>query len=195
MNNEKSNNPISIRSRKWIINALLKLMEEKPYHKISIKEITDTAELARKTFYRNFQSKEEVLYVYITELMKEAEKKFEALESLTPYSMSKAYFEFWHGHVHFLRLVHKNSLFIIILKHLEEYAPTIFEKFKADLMKDFDDVTFLKYYYEFHSAGIWHMLEKWIDSGIKETPEQLAQIYADITLKNPHLKANGNNGH
>ncbi|MYL70455.1 TetR family transcriptional regulator [Halobacillus litoralis] len=48
--NDKSMNPISLRSRKWIIEALLRLMEEKPYHKISVKEITETAELVRKTF-------------------------------------------------------------------------------------------------------------------------------------------------
>ncbi|MGG0550425.1 TetR/AcrR family transcriptional regulator [Priestia megaterium] len=187
MNNEKSNNPISIRSRKWIIDALLKLMEEKPYDKISIKEISDRAGLVRKTFYRNFESKEDVLYEYITELMTEAEKAFEALESLTPYSMSYAYFKFWHEHVDFLKLIYKNNLFIIILKHLEKYAPTVFEKFKAHVMKDFDE-TFLKYYNEFHSAGIWHMLEKWIASDTQETPKQLAQIYSDISLNNPHLK-------
>lgn len=187
MNNEKSNNPISIRSRKWIVQALLKLMEEKPYHKISIKEITDTAGLVRKTFYRNFQSKEEVLYEYLAELMAEAEKEFKALETWTPYSMANAYFRFWYEHVHFLRLIQKNNLFIILLKHLDEYAPTIFEKFNADSTKIFDE-SFLKYYTNFHSAGIWHMLEKWVDGGTKETPEQLAQIYADIALNNPHLK-------
>ncbi|MFD4704697.1 TetR/AcrR family transcriptional regulator [Gottfriedia sp. NPDC058432] len=188
MNNEKSNNPISIRSRQMIIQSLLKIMEEKPYQKISIKEITDAAGLVRKTFYRNFLSKEEVLYEYIGELMQEADKEFEALESLTPYSMSYQYFKFWYEHVHFLKLIHKNDLFIILLNQLQDYAPTVFVKFKADLMNNFDD-TFLTYYTEFHSAGIWHMLEKWIDSGTKETPEQLAKIYSDITLNNPHLKS------
>ncbi|PEL13344.1 TetR/AcrR family transcriptional regulator [Bacillus sp. AFS017336] len=187
MQNEKSNNPISIRSRQWIIQSLLKLMDEKPFQKIAIKEITDDAGLVRKTFYRNFQSKEEVLYEHISELMQEAEKKFESLESLLPYTMTLIYFEFWKEHVPFLNLLHKNDLFIILLKQLQEYAPTIFVKFKTDTMRNFDE-TFLKYYTEFHSAGIWHMLGKWVESGTKETPEQLARIYADISLNKPHLK-------
>ncbi|MBN9654069.1 TetR/AcrR family transcriptional regulator [Halobacillus sp. GSS1] len=185
--NDKRMNPISLRSRKWIIEALLRLMEEKPYHKISVKEITETAELVRKTFYRNFQTKEEVLQEYITGLMKEVEKEFEAMDALTPYGMAKLYFEFWQEHIEFLNLIQKNDLFIILLKQLDDYLPSLNERYKADLMEGFDE-TFLQYYTAFNSAGIWHMLEKWIRHGAVETPEEMAQIYSDITLNNPHVK-------
>ncbi|GGE32672.1 AcrR family transcriptional regulator [Pullulanibacillus camelliae] len=185
--NEKSHNPISLRSRRMISQALLQLMEEKPFHKISIKEITATAELVRKTFYRNFQTKEDVLKEYITELMKEAEQQFESLDALTPYAMANIYFKFWQKHRHFLKLLQQNDLFVIVLKQLDDYVPFINSRYKSDLIQEFDD-TFIEYYNVFNTAGIWHMLEKWISRGTKETPEQLAQIYSDITLNNPNNK-------
>ncbi|WP_243291831.1 TetR/AcrR family transcriptional regulator [Bacillus sp. FJAT-47783] len=187
MQYKKSNNPSSIRSRKMIIDALLQLMEEKPYHKISIKELTDTAQLVRKTFYRNFKSKEDVLQEYITGLMNEVEQKFEEVDVLTPYIMAKLYFEFWQKHIDFLQLLQQNNLFIIVLKQLNDYTPVINSKYKAELMKGYDD-KFLEYYTVFNTAGIWHMLEKWISLGVKETPEEMAQIYSDITLNNPHMR-------
>lgn len=57
-----TNNPVAIQSQKWLVTALLDLMKEKPYNKITIKEIAEKADLDRSTFYRNINSKEAVLY-------------------------------------------------------------------------------------------------------------------------------------
>nr|WP_237417469.1 TetR-like C-terminal domain-containing protein [Halobacillus litoralis] len=101
--------------------------------------------------------------------------------------MAKLYFEFWQEHIEFLNLIQKNDLFVILLKQLDDYLPSLNERYKADLIEGFDE-TFLQYYTAFNSAGIWHMLEKWIRHGAVETPEEMAQIYSDITLNNPHVK-------
>ena len=58
---ERSMNPSSRRSRRWITKALLELMMDKPYQKISITEIAEEADVVRRTFYRNFESKEDVI--------------------------------------------------------------------------------------------------------------------------------------
>ncbi|MGG1660952.1 TetR/AcrR family transcriptional regulator [Brevibacillus sp. NRS-1366] len=55
----------SMQSREWIILALLHLMEKNPYSLISITEITRKAGLARQTFYRNYQDKDDILFDYL----------------------------------------------------------------------------------------------------------------------------------
>ena len=69
MNNTK--NPTALQSQRWILQALLDTMEEKNYDKITVSEICRTAELDRRTFYRNFNSKQEVLEQYIEQLCRE----------------------------------------------------------------------------------------------------------------------------
>ncbi|MBZ9693497.1 TetR/AcrR family transcriptional regulator [Clostridium sp. M14] len=54
-------NRIAEQSKKWLIEALFDLMEEKPYSTITVKEISDKAQLSRRTFYRNFKVKEDLL--------------------------------------------------------------------------------------------------------------------------------------
>ena len=54
-------NPISVRSKRLITDALIELMGEKAFSKISIRDIVERAGLTRQTFYHNFDSKEEVL--------------------------------------------------------------------------------------------------------------------------------------
>lgn len=49
------------RSRQWMQTALLELINEKEYEKISITDITDRAGLSRPTFYLHYSSKDELL--------------------------------------------------------------------------------------------------------------------------------------
>ena len=71
---KKSQNPSAVRSRREISNALLKLMQEHPYAEISVKQIIMETSLARKTFYLNFSSKDDVLESILDELIEEYTK-------------------------------------------------------------------------------------------------------------------------
>jgi AcrR family transcriptional regulator len=54
------------RTKSWIFDALMLLMDEKPYDKITVSDIADKAGIARPTFYRNFNDKEEVILQYLS---------------------------------------------------------------------------------------------------------------------------------
>jgi AcrR family transcriptional regulator len=51
----------SRRSRRLIVDALLALLQEKRYDRITVQEIIDRADVGRTTFYAQFRSKEDVL--------------------------------------------------------------------------------------------------------------------------------------
>lgn len=51
----------SRRSRRLIVDALLALMLEKRYDRITVQEIIDRADVGRSTFYAQFKSKEDAL--------------------------------------------------------------------------------------------------------------------------------------
>jgi len=54
------------RTRSWIFEALMLLLDEKPYDKISISDITNKAGIARQTFYRNYDGKDDILLAYLS---------------------------------------------------------------------------------------------------------------------------------
>jgi len=66
--NEKSPNRQVQRTCSWIYEALLLLMDEKPYDKITVSDIIEKAGIARQTFYRNFKDKNEVVIQYFTNI-------------------------------------------------------------------------------------------------------------------------------
>lgn len=61
MYGKNKGNKVSTQSKLWMEDALLKLMETENYREITIQEITDNAGLSRRTFYRNYSSKDEIL--------------------------------------------------------------------------------------------------------------------------------------
>ncbi len=75
----EGNNPIALASREWLINALLSLMEHKPYSKITIQDICTAADLSRQTFYNFFETKDDIirfcLHRCYTEMMKKTAPK------------------------------------------------------------------------------------------------------------------------
>jgi AcrR family transcriptional regulator len=53
------------RSREWIQDALLLLLDETTYDKISISDITARAGVARQTFYRNYRGKDDIILQFL----------------------------------------------------------------------------------------------------------------------------------
>lgn len=69
----KSVSPFSNQSRnayvtEHLTDALLELLAEKPISEISIRELCDTAGVGRTSFYRNYETKEDILKAYVNQL-------------------------------------------------------------------------------------------------------------------------------
>ena len=56
------------RTKSWIFDAVLLLMDEKPYNKITVSDITEKAGVARQTFYRNYGDKDDVVFEYLAKI-------------------------------------------------------------------------------------------------------------------------------
>ena len=65
MQKTNKNNRQVQRTKSWIFEALMLLMDEKPYNKITVSDITVKAGIARPTFYRNYDDKDDVVFEYL----------------------------------------------------------------------------------------------------------------------------------
>ena len=99
-------NAQSKRSKKWISDALTELMRKKPFDEITVKDITDKAGVARLTFYRHFETKEEVLNYRFQELFSEYLSTLENTEAKNLLEALTICFTYWK----------KNTTQIITLK-------------------------------------------------------------------------------
>lgn len=65
------------RTRKWLHDALIALLQEKSYTNISITDLTKEADLARVTFYQHFESKEALLLSAVEEFFSQSYDGFD----------------------------------------------------------------------------------------------------------------------
>jgi AcrR family transcriptional regulator len=171
------------RTQLLIISSLIELMKIDEFNKITITQIIQEADIARGTFYLNFKSKEDVIRCYIVNMISDYNNKIE--QYTNPYLLCKSFFEYWYTKLEFLNLLQKHNLFIILLEEFDIYInhlskltnPSEIYAIKPLTQKEID------YFNSFNSAGLWHMLERWVKEDANETPEEMASIYEKFTYK------------
>lgn len=172
----KKENPLSLQSKQWIVSALLSLMDEKDFNAISIKELAERAGLDRKTFYRNFHTKEEVLFLKLQGLCQLYIEKLQALPHISAYTLSKAYFDICASNVHFFLLLNRHNLLPLALLKFNEYLPVLNDLFLSNPAYRNKS----KYELVYQAGGFWNVTIRWLNDGGKETPEELARIMSTI---------------
>ena len=58
----------NLRVKKNITEALFELMDKKDFSKITVTDIIEEAKVARASFYRNYESKEDILVTFVIEI-------------------------------------------------------------------------------------------------------------------------------
>lgn len=156
----------------YITEALFNLMKKKDYNSISISEITIKAGVNRISFYRNFNSKDEIIEKWIHDITNNFLKT-----SNISYKNDST-----------------KDYFIKLFTHLEKYKEQGKLICKANLTyllkQEFDDIL-LKIYEEEYSAyksyfiagGIFNVYYYWLISGCKETPDTIANKLVDFMKK------------
>lgn len=170
------------KTQQWIIDALLERMRQTRYSKITVKEIAKSAQVARATFYLNFQSKDDVLNRYIESLYTEFREKLAAGQPTDAYELACVYFEFWHSHLEFVRTLQAQDLFHLLLERHEYWIRDIFGTIGENKpLTRFTDTRDRDFFAVYQSGGLWHLLKRWVESGARENPEYLGRVFARIT--------------
>lgn len=172
-------NSLTVQSRNWLSNSLLTLMNEKPFNKITISEIAEKAELDRRTFYRHFVSKENILDYCIENLYREYLRDLFEEPQLTIYSVARLFFEFWKDHLDFLLTISWNHLESFLLYKFNKYLPQIYEALKIESLQEVEEY---RYAFAFKIGGFWNVLFQWIQNGAKQEPDEMAGIISDLVM-------------
>ena len=166
-----STNPSAVRSRKQITDALLKLMEKYPYDEISVKQIVLETDLVRKTFYRNFESKDDVLRSHIRAILHDY---FDIVNNARGDVLTTV-FDFAVRHKKLLRLLDKNDMMHVVLQGMNEFILSMKDKTNPELnpfTKLFEGLD-SDYLITLNIGGIWNVIFLWVRRGMKDDPEDV----------------------
>lgn len=184
---EKSQSKAAIRTRKWITDALISLMEEKDFSDISITEIVEKADVSRQSFYRHFSTKEEIFDNYFYEsIIRKFKDTYVAKPDDTVYTILKFYFNFWYENIEVMNLVIKSNYPMQMFEEYDHLLRVHFADSLAVLEQQIntekeDEKEILK---SFIIGGLYNAKHYWTKTGYKKTPHEMAKIVENMFNKN-----------
>ena len=168
-----------MQSKAWIVESFFDLLSVKPLHAITISEITENAELDRRTFYRHFKTKEDVISYSIHEASKLYEEVIGDNVGCDNYVVAKAFFEVCVTIKGTLLILYKQNLLHLLLPDFN----LIFTKFQEQFAEPEElRMENREYLLAYNIGGFWNLLIKWLADDCRKSPAQMAEIVKKVFL-------------
>ena len=155
--------------KREIKDAVMELMAEKPYMDITVTDIVTRARVARASFYRNFNSINDVIDAISDELSEEM------IEDISPILLrydERTWREFLFNHFYRIALRQNQMKRIrfenisVLFTRTEDRIQQSASLFSGDTIQD-------KYLAVGKMGLINSVTKKWVDTGMQETPEEM----------------------
>jgi AcrR family transcriptional regulator len=165
------------RTRKWLQEALLSLMLEKQFSKITIAEITDTANVSRPTFYLHYRSKEEVLEDYLDSMYANFMADMELnLESIIQGKMAVKLYEQITDQAVFLRSLINSEVSNLVMYKLHQYCYEVIKKsLNQELFQVNDDITW-EFVIASIAGSVYAMNVRWLLLDMPLSPKEMGEL-------------------
>ena len=162
MNNEQKNTYV----KKQITAALLALLKEKSLSAISISELTSKAEIGRVSFYRHYQSMEDILKQESDRLIKEWGRLYESNPESSPETLFPSLFDFYRDHKEFYTTLYDAGMSSIMMKTIINTIHITPEMQNLEA-----------YMKSFWAYGIYGWMIEWIRRGMQESGNELLTLF------------------
>lgn len=153
---------------KHLTEALLDLLSEKSLEDILISELIEKAGVGKASFYRNFDSKEDILRRHTDSITMEFVKT-QKIKYDTKHFREYTVMLFEHLENN------KNFCLILLNNHLLHIIGDVFDKYFLKNATTYDE----QYKQMFASGGFYNIFKFWLMGGCKESPEELSDMFLD----------------
>lgn len=175
MSHSTKQNASNLFVKECITTSLFDLLQKKSLNEISVTEIINHAGVSRMGFYRNFSSKEEVIEKYILDCFVTT---IQAIEENRPLrfntkSILITTLKYFKKYSDYLKILLKQKL-----EHLMYncYVKAFFTLYNTKLNSALRD-----YWVHMFIGELFNLEITWLRHDMKESPEQMADIYYRLT--------------
>ena len=152
-----------------LIEATCSLLQTKAWQEISISEIVTVSQVSRNSFYRNFNSKEELLKKQLQIFSNDWLDSIFDEEHLSLAEKLKILFSHFEKHAPFYQKLHQQNLMYLFREILTDSMDLTTESSAVEV--------YTKAYVVYMLYG-W--IETWLQRGMKESAEEIAQLFSAV---------------
>lgn len=159
-------------NRMCIAEAIVELMKSEDLKKIKVSTVVKKAGVSRTTFYKYYNTLEDVLDDYMNEIVAayNVEKHHNSkIQTLYDYENILLTFYFFDQYADFFKVVNQQGFYSLLINAINSFMTKNFYSEKYNL-----------YELYCYSGGLLNIFMKWEEQGKKEKPEDIAQIVYDL---------------
>lgn len=160
-----TNGKIAEQSKQKFADALLRVMQQYSFKEITITQLAQEAKLSRKTFYRLFADKEDVLSYLFESLYIECFEQIKTRHPQCYWDIVQCYFDFWEKHKSLLLLFKQQNILPVLFDGAYKYSFSIFEYIHTKDVAEQHSVQ-LPYLLAYSIGGMHSMIIKWIENNM-----------------------------
>ena len=182
---------IQLQRKQEIEENLLKQMRDTPYEQITVKNLTEGLQIARKTFYHYFPSKQACLESMVDRIIQECDLAVMAMPNKADsFERCMERMRFWSDHRAFLDAIDRNSLEYLFIDRIMLYTFRENDltrlRLSTEQMPCDEDILY------FYISSQILLLLKWSREGFSLSPEDMARKTLRLMYE-PLLSQRGQN--
>ena len=144
----------------------LKRHQTKLLTEITVSTLVNEAQVARASFYRNYESLEDIIAQYDQKLINEWAKKFESTHDSELHNVLASLFQHYKEHEDFYMMLYRNDLTYLI-------RDTICRRIGPQPEMNDNE----RYCLKILAYGIYGWIREWMSRGMNDIPEDLNEIF------------------
>ncbi len=173
------------KTRRLLRDALVSLILNKDYGSVSIKEITERADVAYITFFRHFESIDHLLMEVLDEGLAELQGHIETLATHSETSAleteGRLIFEYIEQKADLFRILFKSQSVARVRKKVVQNITAIFQKSCVPLARCGNQVT-ISITSNHIATSLLSLIEWWLDNNLKPAPDQMGKVYKTLII-------------
>ncbi|MEJ8305213.1 TetR/AcrR family transcriptional regulator [Saccharibacillus sacchari] len=182
--------PRVTRTRKMLRDALIMLLKEKSYERITIADITERATVNRKTFYLHYETKDHLLQSVTDSILDElfgearAEQPMNlSIDEMQSYIAGRI-FAYVKKHRTFFEVMFERKAMTDFVQYMKRYFARFYEEKFADLDESRLPVQkdVIASYIGSAYVGVIH---GWLNDGMRQSPEEMTRQMILLNLQGP----------
>ena len=170
-----------------IAESLVSLIENNNYDEITIQEVASECNISRRTIYRHFRTKDEILsYSFRSCLIKLADY-ISLQDTKDLHKLCLTYFKFWEENMDRLLMMNDAGVLFSFGSEFDSLVSVIADRMlsrASSIPLSPEEISMFRYKFAYETAGFWQITEIWSQEQPRRSAEEMAEIMVKIVENN-----------
>ncbi len=167
-------------------DSLIELLETKPIEKITVKEICDKADVNRGTFYSHYADQFDLYGSIVKEFITKVIDILGNVLECGPHDVYKStvlVYEYAKENCKFVKILVNGRSVFGFDNHTDIFNELVHKVYLDEIKSKVANVRLVDMVYQYVAAANLTLIKYWINTGMKETPQEMAFLAVKLTSR------------